>query len=51
MARVKAPACQNPKCEGLSMLRAYVRPACPDGKQRLHVIGWWCPMCGGFMNE
>jgi len=50
MGRIKAPACQNPSCCKGKMVRTCVRPA-QDGKQMNLPVGWWCPLCGWFMND
>jgi hypothetical protein len=48
--RVKSPVCDDARCSS-PMLRTYVRPTGDDHKQRLVLIGWWCPECCNFTNE
>lgn len=51
MSRTKPMHCTNPKCEGAAcMNRAYIR-IYVDGKQQFVPMGWWCPLCGWFMND
>ncbi|UUX93270.1 hypothetical protein [Methanoplanus endosymbiosus] len=50
MSKLKAPTCTNPKCDNALMNRVYIRPR-HDGKQSYLPVGWWCPLCGWFVND